>query len=246
MEGISLGSALWKVRGRALWKVHPLAARCGRSAEERYGRYIIGSALWKVRGRALWKVYPWQRAVEGPRKSAMEGISLGSALWKVRGRALWKVYPWHCAVEGPRKSAMEGISLAARCGRSAEERYGRYILGSALWKVRGRALWKVYPLAARCGRSAEERYGRYIPWQRAVEEVCGSVVVGLHFLIWSCPYDGHSRTSLLWKPGSSGTFPETGVQKNVFTSLTSVLWQSCAVTPPSACVNPLSVLSGTH
>ncbi|KAI8513991.1 hypothetical protein Bbelb_083150 [Branchiostoma belcheri] len=32
-------------------------------------------------------------------------------------------------------------------------------------KVRGRALWKVYPLAARYGR--------------AVEEVCGSVVVGL-------------------------------------------------------------------
>ncbi|KAI8503565.1 hypothetical protein Bbelb_185360 [Branchiostoma belcheri] len=46
------------------------------------------------------------------------------------------------AVEGPRKSAMEGISL-----------------GSALWKVRGRALWEVYPLAARCGRAVEEAYG---------------------------------------------------------------------------------------
>ncbi|KAI8490427.1 hypothetical protein Bbelb_316950 [Branchiostoma belcheri] len=72
---------------------------------------------------------------------------------------------------------MEDISLAARYGRSAKEHYGRYILGSALWKVRRIALWKVLwqravegpqnramegPLAARCGRSAESRYGRYI------------------------------------------------------------------------------------
>ncbi|KAI8502522.1 hypothetical protein Bbelb_201100 [Branchiostoma belcheri] len=62
---------------------------------------------------------------------------------------------------------------------SAESRYGRS-LGSALWKVRGIALWKVPwqravegmrnramegALSARCGM--------------AVEEVCGSVVVGL-------------------------------------------------------------------
>ncbi|KAI8492174.1 hypothetical protein Bbelb_300710 [Branchiostoma belcheri] len=101
---------------------------------QRYGRYILGSALWKVRGRSAEERYG--RCI------------LGSALWKVRGRALWEVYLWQRAVEGPRKSAMEGISLAARCGRSAEERYGRYILGSALWKVRGRALYGRYILGS--------------------------------------------------------------------------------------------------
>ncbi|KAI8519819.1 hypothetical protein Bbelb_030760 [Branchiostoma belcheri] len=53
-----------------------------------------------------------------------------------------------------------------------ESRYGRYILGSALWKVRGIALWMIYS----CGR--------------AVVEVCGSVVVGLRsgrVVGWSGP-----------------------------------------------------------
>ncbi|KAI8493436.1 hypothetical protein Bbelb_288330 [Branchiostoma belcheri] len=93
-------------------------------------------------------------------------------------RAVEEVYgkyiPWQCAVKGPRKSAMEVHHLVACCGRAAESRYGRS-LGSALWKVRGRALWKVPwqravegprkramegPLAARCGRATESRYGR--------------------------------------------------------------------------------------
>ncbi|KAI8513417.1 hypothetical protein Bbelb_100560 [Branchiostoma belcheri] len=38
-----------------------------------------------------------------------------------------------------------------------------YTFHSALWKIRGIALWKVYPLEARCGR--------------AVEDVCGTMLI---------------------------------------------------------------------
>ncbi|KAI8495398.1 hypothetical protein Bbelb_268530 [Branchiostoma belcheri] len=62
---------------------------------------------------------------------AAKGYTFHSALPRTFHSALPRIY-------FPRKSAKEGISLAARCGRSAEERYGRYIP----WQRAVEGLWK--------------------------------------------------------------------------------------------------------
>ncbi|KAI8488120.1 hypothetical protein Bbelb_342380 [Branchiostoma belcheri] len=49
MEGIALGNAVWKDRGKGVWKVYPLEARCGRVAEEVYERTFCGRVQDAVR-----------------------------------------------------------------------------------------------------------------------------------------------------------------------------------------------------